>query len=161
MKKTIFLALAMVIFSGCGKADSAECPDTEYQQVRGIGKKLKMRARDDISIHNIIINRGNCLYTLSVFSSFYRNGVDRIQSGGNPLTSDYIELSMNNEKTKEEYYKELNVGPKKLAENIELKFGEEEAIIKGKEFSLSSQIYIHIDPDLSQKLLLVVCSLTK
>lgn len=57
MKKIIFLALAMVIFGGCGKADSAECPDTEYQQVRGVGKELKMRARDDI-----IINRVNCMY---------------------------------------------------------------------------------------------------
>lgn len=128
MKKIIFLALAMVIFSGCGKADSAECPDTEYQQVRGVGKELKMRARDDISIHNIIINRGNCLYTLSVFSGFYRNGVDRIQSGGpngEPLTSDFIESI--NEEYREEYYKELNAGPK-LPENIDLKFGEERSI---------------------------------
>ncbi|MDD7600429.1 MAG: hypothetical protein SPJ69_08400 [Campylobacter sp.] len=127
MKKMIFLALAMVIFGGCGKANSTECPDTEYQQVRGVGTQLKMRARDDISIHNIIINRGNCLYTLSVFSGFYRNGVDRIQSGGNPLTSDYIEQSIK-EKYREEYYKELNAGPKKLAENIDLKFGEEGSI---------------------------------
>ena len=127
MKKTIFLALAMVIFSGCGKADSAECPDIEYQQVRNVGIELKMRARDDISIHNIIINRGNCLYTLSVFSSLYRNGVDRIQIGGNPLTSDYIEQSIK-EEYREEYYKELNAGPKKLAKNIDIKFGEERSI---------------------------------
>ena len=125
MKKIIFLALAMVIFSGCGKADSAECPDTEYQQVRGVGTQLKMRARDDISIHNIIINRGNCLYTLNL--SYYRNGVDRIQIGGNPLTSDYIEQSIK-EEYREKYYKELNAGPKKLAENIDLKFGEEGSI---------------------------------
>ena len=130
MKKTIFLALAMVIFSGCGKADSAECPDIEYQQVRDVGIALKMRARDDISIHNIIINRGNCLYTLdvfSVFSGFNRNGVDRIQIGGTPLTSDYIEQSIK-EEYREKYYKELNAGPKKLAENIDLKFVEEKAI---------------------------------
>ncbi|MDY4012550.1 MAG: hypothetical protein SOY61_02520 [Campylobacter sp.] len=44
--------MAMVIFSGCGKADSAECPDIEYQQVRGVGIEFKMRARDDISIYN-------------------------------------------------------------------------------------------------------------
>ena len=38
MKKTIFLALAMVIFSGCGKADSAECPDIRTQaRNTGIG----------------------------------------------------------------------------------------------------------------------------
>lgn len=131
MKKTIFLALAMVAFSGCGKADSAECPDIEYQQVRDVGIALKMRARDDISIHNIIINRGNCLYTLdvfSVFSGFNRNGVDRIQIGGNPLTSDYIEQSIK-EKYREKYYKELNAGPKRLPENIDLKFGEETSIV--------------------------------
>ena len=132
MKKTIFLALAMVIFSGCGKADSAECPDIEYQQVRNVGIELKMRARDDISIHNIIINRGNCLYTLSVFSSLYRNGVDRIQDArnGEPLTSDYIEQRIK-EGYREKYYKELNAGPKKLAENIDLKFGEERSIWLG------------------------------
>ena len=128
MKKTIFLALAMVAFSGCGKADSAECPDIEYQQVRDVGIALKMRARDDISIHNIIINRGNCLYTRNVFSSFYRNGVDRIQSGGNPLTSDYIESNYDGE-TKEKAYKELNAGPKKLPKSIDLKFGEERSIL--------------------------------
>lgn len=127
MKKTIFLALAMVIFSGCGKADSAECPDIRWEEdsagsfwVGGIG--LHIRARDDISIHNIIINRGNCLYGYK--SGFYRNGVDRIQSGGNPLTSDYIESNYDGE-TKEKAYKELNAGPKKLPENIDLKFGEE------------------------------------
>ena len=130
MKKTIFLALAMVIFSGCGKADSAECPDIEYQQVRDVGIALKMRARDDISIHNIIINRGNCLYTRNVFSSFQSNGVYRIQSGSEPLTSDYIEQSIK-EEYREKYYKELNAGPKKLAENIDLKFGEERSIWLG------------------------------
>ena len=118
----------MVAFSGCGKADSAECPDIEYQQVRDVGIALKMRARDDISIHNIIINRGNCLYTRNVFSSFYRNGVDRIQSGGNPLTSDYIESNYDGE-TKEKAYKELNAGPKKLPKSIDLKFGEERSIL--------------------------------
>ena len=126
MKKIIFLALAMVIFSGCGKADSAECPDIEYQQVRGAGTQLKMRARDDISIHNIIINRGNCLYTPSVFGSYFRNGVDKIQLGNTPLTSDFIERYIT-EGSKEEYYKELNAGPK-LPENIDLKFGEEKLI---------------------------------
>lgn len=131
MKKTIFLALAMVIFSGCGKADSAECPDIEYQQVRGAGTQLKMRARDDISIHNIIINRGNCVYDYK--SGFYRNGVDKIlvmrYSGapGEPLTSDYIESNYDGE-NKEIAYKELNAGPK-LPENIDLKFGEETSIV--------------------------------
>lgn len=124
MKKTIFLALAMVIFSGCGKADSAECPDTEYQQVRGGGTQLKMRARDDISIHNIIINRGNCLY---MYNGLRRNGIDKILNGSEPLTSDYIEQRIK-EGYREKYYKELNAGPKKLAENIDLKFGEEKAI---------------------------------
>ena len=121
----------MVAFSGCGKANSAECPDIEYQQVRDVGIALKMRARDDISIHNIIINRGNCLYTLdvfSVFSGFNRNGVDRIQIGGNPLTSDYIERYIK-KGSKEEYYKELNAGPKKLPKSIDLKFGEERSIL--------------------------------
>ena len=115
----------MVIFSGCGKANSAECPDLITQEFSdGSGVRLYIRARDDISIHNIIINRGNCLYTLSVSSGVDRNGVDRIQIGRNPLTSDYIEQSIK-EKYREEYYKELNAGPKKLAENIDLKFGEE------------------------------------
>ena len=130
MKKTIFLALAMVIFSGCGKANSAECPDIRWEEdsagsfwVGGIG--LHIRARDDISIHNIIINRGNCLYGYK--SGFYRNGVDRIQSGGNPLTSDYIESNYDGE-TKEKAYKELNAGPKKWPENIDLKFGEEKGV---------------------------------
>lgn len=131
MKKTIFLALAMVIFSGCGKADSAECPDIEYQQGRGIGIEFKMRARDDISIHNIIINRGNCLYTLDFFRGLYRNGVDKMLVSdlysSEPLTSDYIESIK--EEYREEYYKELNAGPKKLAENIDLKFGEERSIL--------------------------------
>ena len=120
----------MVAFSGCGKANSAECPDIEYQQVRDVGIALKMRARDDISIHNIIINRGNCLYTLdvfSVFSGFNRNGVDRIQSGSEPLTSDYIESIK--EEYREKYYKELNAGPKKLPKSIDLKFGEERSIL--------------------------------
>ena len=128
MKKTIFLALAMVIFSGCGKADSAECPDIEYQQVRDVGIALKMRARDDISIHNVIINRGNCLYVSK--DTFYRNGIDKMlvsRYSGEPLTSDYIEQSIK-EEYREKYYKELNAGPKKLAENIDLKFGEEKAI---------------------------------
>ena len=131
MKKTIFLALAMVIFSGCGKADSAECPDIEYQQVRDVGIALKMRARDDISIHNIIINRGNCLYMDK--NGLYRNGIDKIlvsRYSKEPLTSDYIEQSIK-EKYREEYYKELNAGPKKLAENIDLKFGEERSIWLG------------------------------
>ena len=129
MKKTIFLALAMVIFSGCGKADSAECPDIEYQQVRDVGIELKMRARDDISIHNIIINRGNCLYVDK--NGLYRNGIDKMlvsRYSGEPLTSDYIEQSIK-EEYREKYYKELNAGPKKLAENIDLKFGEETSIV--------------------------------
>ena len=130
MKKTIFLALAMVIFSGCGKADSAECPDIRTQaRNTGIGNgiSLHIRARDDISIHNIIINRGNCLYTLKL--SYYRNGVDKIIKGygGKPLTSDYIESNYDG-RDKEEAYKELNAGPKKLAENIDLKFGQERSI---------------------------------
>ena len=119
----------MVIFSGCGKADSAECPDIEYQQGRGVGTQLKMRARDDISIHNIIINRGNCLY-YRYNGDLYRNGIDKIlvsRYSNEPLTSDYIEQSIK-EKYREKYYKELNVGPKKLAENIDLKFGEERSI---------------------------------
>lgn len=130
MKKTIFLALAMVIFSGCGKADSAECPDIRWEEdsagsfwVGGIG--LHIRARDDISIHNIIINRGNCLYIYN--SGFYRNGVDKIQYLRKPLTSDMVE-SMD-WIYKEIAYKELNAGPKKLAENIDLKFGEETSIV--------------------------------
>ena len=129
MKKTIFLALAMVIFSGCGKADSAECPDIEYQQGRGVGTQLKMRARDDISIHNIIINRGNCLYVDK--NGLYRNGIDKMLVGyysKEPLTSDYIEQPRQ-EGYREELYKELNAGPKKLAENIDLKFGEETTIV--------------------------------
>lgn len=112
----------MVIFSGCGKANSAECPDTEYQQVRGVGTQLKMRARDDISIHNIIINRGNCLYTDK--NGLDRNGIDKMLNGSEPLTSDYIEQRIK-EGYREKYYKELNAGPKKLPENIDLKFGEE------------------------------------
>ena len=128
MKKTIFLALAMVIFSGCGKANSAECPDIRTKKEYNDGVALGIRARDDISIHNIIINRGNCLYTRNVFSSFYKNGVDRIQSGSEPLTSDYIEQSIK-EEYREKYYKELNAGPKKLPKSIDLKFGEERSIL--------------------------------
>ncbi|MDY4444789.1 hypothetical protein [Campylobacter sp.] len=118
----------MVAFSGCGKANSAECPDIEYQQVRGVGIEFKMRARDDISIHNIIINRGNCLYTDK--NGLDRNGIDKmlVNRSKEPLTSDYIEQSIK-EEYREEYYKELNAGPKKLAENIDLKFGEETAIV--------------------------------
>ncbi|MCI6694284.1 MAG: hypothetical protein MR469_01390 [Campylobacter sp.] len=121
----------MVAFSGCGKADSAECPDLRTQEFSdGSGVGLYIRARDDISIHNIIINRGNCLYTCNGFNGFYfdRNGVDRIQIGSEPLTSDSIEQSIKHEETKEVAYKELNAGPKKLAENIDLKFGEERSI---------------------------------
>ena len=130
MKKTIFLALAMVAFSGCDKANSAECPDLTTQEHDSGVNVLHIRARDDISIHNIIINRGNCMYTLGGLGGFFRNGVDRIINGygGKPLTSDYIEQSIKNEKYKEEAYKELNAGPK-LPKNIDLKFGEEEAII--------------------------------
>ena len=117
----------MVIFSGCGKADSAECPDLRTLKEYNDGVTLSIRARDDISIHNIIINRGNCLYFDK--SGFYGNGVNRIQYeyGGKPLTSDYIESKYDG-KTKEKAYKELNAGPKKLAENIDLKFGEERSI---------------------------------
>lgn len=123
MKKTIFLALAMVIFGGCGKADSAECPDIRTQENSHGNAELYIRARDDISIHNIIINRGNCLYTPRAFSGFLRNGVDKILRYEKPLTSDYIESIK--EEYREEAYKELNAGPKKLGENIDLKFGEE------------------------------------
>ena len=129
MKKTIFLALAMVIFSGCGKANSAECPDIRTKKEYNDGVALGIRARDDISIHNIIINRGNCLYWSK--DSFYRNGIDKIRVSrysDEPLTSDYIESNYDGE-NKEIAYKELNAGPKKLAENIDLKFGEEKAII--------------------------------
>ena len=126
MKKTIFLALAMVIFSGCGKANSAECPDIRTKKEYNDGVALGIRARDDISIHNIIINRGNCLYTPRAFSGFLRNGVDKILRYEKPLTSDYIESIK--EEYREEAYKELNAGPKKLAENIDLKFVEEKAI---------------------------------
>ena len=128
MKKTIFLALAMVAFSGCGKANSAECPDLRTLKEYNDGVTLSIRARDDISIHNIIINRGNCLYWSK--DSFYRNGIDKIRVSrysDEPLTSDYIESIK--EEYREEAYKELNAGPKKLAENIDLKFGEEKAII--------------------------------
>ena len=129
MKKTIFLALAMVIFSGCGKANSAECPDLITQEFSdGSGVRLYIRARDDISIHNIIINRGNCLYWSK--DSFYRNGIDKIRVSrysDEPLTSDYIEQSIK-EEYREKYYKELNAGPKKLGENIDLKFGEEKVV---------------------------------
>ena len=118
----------MVIFSGCGKANSAECPDLRTQEFSdGSGVGLYIRARDDISIHNIIINRGNCLYWSK--DSFYRNGIDKILNGSDePLTSDSIEQSIKHDKTKEIAYKELNAGPKKLAENIDLKFGEERSI---------------------------------
>lgn len=132
MKKTIFLALAMVIFSGCGKADSAECPDLRTQEHNTGVNILHIRARDDISIHNIIINRGNCLYTLGGLDGFFRNGVDKMlvsRYSNEPLTSDYIEQSIKHEETKEIAYKELNAGPKKFPENIDLKFGEEKAII--------------------------------
>ena len=128
MKKTIFLALAMVIFSGCGKADSAECPDLRTLKEYNDGVTLGIRARDDISIHNVIINRGNCLYVSK--DTFYRNGIDKMlvsRYSGEPLTSDYIEQSIK-EEYREKYYKELNAGPKKLAENIDLKFGEERSI---------------------------------
>lgn len=127
MKKTIFLALAMVAFSGCGKADSAECPDLRTQEHNTGVNILHIRARDDISIHNIIINRGNCMYMDK--NGLRRNGIDRIQYeyGGKSLTSDYIEQSIK-EEYREKYYKELNAGPKKLAENIDLKFGEEKLI---------------------------------
>lgn len=126
MKKTIFLALAMIAFSGCDKANSAECPDIRWG-TDGY-TRLYMTARDDISIHNIIINRGNCLYSLNSFRpAYFRNGVDKIQIGDKPLI-DIVE-SMKLENQKEEAYKELNAGPKKLPENIDLKFGEEEAII--------------------------------
>ena len=129
MKKTIFLALAMVIFSGCGKADSAECPDLRTLKEYNDGVTLGIRARDDTSIHNIIINRGNCLYWSK--DSFYRNGIDKIlvsRYSKEPLTSDYIEQPRR-EGYREENYKELNAGPKRLPENIDLKFGEEKAII--------------------------------
>ena len=125
MKKIIFLALAMVIFSGCGKADSAECPDIRTQENSHGNAELYIRARDDISIHNIIINRGNCLYIYK--SGFYRNGVDKIQYLRKPLTSDMVE-SME-WRDKEEAYKELNAGPKKLPKSIDLKFGEERSIL--------------------------------
>lgn len=127
MKKTIFLALAMVIFSGCGKANSAECPDLRTQEHSNGNARLYIRARDDISIHNIIINRGNCLYTDK--NGLDRNGIDKmlVNRSNEPLTSDYIERYIK-KGSKEEYYKELNAGPKKLAENIDLKFGEEKAI---------------------------------
>lgn len=119
--------MAIVAFSGCGKANSAECPDLRTQERNtgyGNGISLHIRARDDISIHNIIINRGNCLYIYN--SGFYRNGVDKIQYLRKPLTSDMVE-SMD-WRDKEIAYKELNAGPKKLAENIDLKFGEERFI---------------------------------
>lgn len=122
MKKIFFLVLAMIAFSGCDKANSAECPDIEYQQFGGI---IKMRARDDISIHNIIINRGNCLYFSRL--PYTRNGVDKIQFFDKPLTSDMVE-SIKDENDKEQAYKELNSGPKKLPKSIDLKFGEEGSI---------------------------------
>ena len=125
MKKIIFLALAMVIFSGCGKADSAECPDIRTQENSHGNAELYIRARDDISIHNIIINRGNCLYIYK--SGFYRNGVDKIQYLRKPLTSDMVESI--EWRDKEEAYKELNAGPKKLPKSIDLKFGEERSIL--------------------------------
>ena len=118
----------MVAFSGCGKADSAECPDLRTLKEYNDGVTLGIRARDDTSIHNIIINRGNCLYWSK--DTFYRNGIDKMlvsRYSGNPLTSDYIEQSIK-EEYREKYYKELNAGPKKLAENIDLKFVEEKAI---------------------------------
>lgn len=117
----------MVIFSGCGKANSAECPDLRTQEYSNGDAKLYIRARDDISIHNIIINRGNCLYVDK--NGLYRNGIDKMLVGHyskEPLTSDYIESIK--EEYREEYYKELNAGPKKLAENIDLKFGQERSI---------------------------------
>ena len=129
MKKIIFLALAMVIFSGCGKADSAECPDLRTLKEYNDGVTLGIRARDDTSIHNIIINRGNCLYVSK--DTFYRNGIDKIRVSrysDEPLTSDYIESNYDGE-NKEIAYKELNAGPKKLGENIDLKFGEERSIL--------------------------------
>ena len=127
MKKTIFLALAMVAFSGCGKANSAQCPDLRMQEYSD-GVTLGIRARDDISIHNIIINRGNCMYMDK--NGLRRNGIDKMlvkRYSDEPLTSDYIESNYDGE-NKERAYKDLNAGPKKLAENIDLKFGEERSI---------------------------------
>ncbi|MCI7023539.1 MAG: hypothetical protein MR964_04855 [Campylobacter sp.] len=118
----------MVIFSGCGKANSAECPDLRTQEYSNGDAKLYIRARDDISIHNIIINRGNCLYVDK--NGLYRNGIDKMLVGHyskEPLTSDYIESKYDGE-VKEIAYKELNAGPKKLVENIDLKFGEEKVV---------------------------------
>lgn len=121
----------MVAFSGCGKANSAECPDLRMQEHSNGNARLYIRARDDISIHNIIINRGNCLYTDK--NGLDRNGIDKIlvsRYSNEPLTSDYIEQRIK-EGYREKYYKELNAGPKKLAENIDLKFGEERSIWLG------------------------------
>ena len=96
----------MVAFSGCGKANSAECPDLRTLKEYNDGVTLGIRARDDISIHNIIINRGNCMYSFSDYRyrGVRRNGVDRIQDArnGEPLTSDYIEQSI-----KEEYREKI------------------------------------------------------
>lgn len=122
MKKIIFLALAMIAFSGCDKANSAECPDIRWG-TDGY-TRLYMTARDDISIHNIIINRGNCMYSFN--RGFYRNGVDKIHYGDKPLI-DMVE-SIKNENGKERAYEALNAGPKKLPKSIDLKFGEEESI---------------------------------
>ncbi|MCI6564211.1 hypothetical protein [Campylobacter sp.] len=88
----------MVIFSGCGKADSAECPDLRTLKEYNDGVTLGIRARDDISIHNIIINRGNCLYVDK--NGLYRNGIDKIRVSrysDEPLTSDYIESKYDGE----------------------------------------------------------------
>ena len=118
----------MVAFSGCGKANSAECPDLITKKEYNDGVTLGIRARDDISIHNVIINRGNCLYVSK--DTFYRNGIDKMlvsRYSGEPLTSDYIESNYDGE-NKEIAYKELNAGPKKLGENIDLKFGEEKVV---------------------------------
>ena len=118
----------MVAFSGCGKANSAECPDLRTLKEYNDGVTLSIRARDDISIHNVIINRGNCLYVSK--DTFYRNGIDKMlvsRYSGEPLTNDYIESIK--EEYREEAYKELNAGPKKLPKSIDLKFGEERSIL--------------------------------
>lgn len=137
MKKIIFLVLAMIAFSGCDKANSAECPDIGTQKNRNGSVSLHIRARDDISIYNVIINRGNCLYNSHLlWGSYYitRNGIDKINISGIdnnpniPLTKDEIEKDNSPASKDEKAYEELNAGPKKLPKNIDLKFGEEESI---------------------------------
>ncbi|RAZ52644.1 hypothetical protein [Campylobacter hyointestinalis] len=72
-----------MLFSGCDGLNSAKCPTVNSLANRN-KNFLELTAKDNITIKNMIMNRGNCFYRIgegqTVLDGYFINGVNKVIS---------------------------------------------------------------------------------